>query len=189
MIKNELFDNVENMKKRLVHKQLLGSNPTKLTKQDCNKNKFVHEENDTMIDKIIQPITQETQTGFEQKELASDDDVCDNVGLTCNNFKEPNSISTSLKHVAYDKDSMKELYDFVFDDDVQEDKLEKQFNTQSSLPQEKNEIDEHHEMKSQTMKVDENMTCNFEVIGVIDDDMDDVVGVDYLSQNAFGKTI
>ena len=79
--------------------------------------------------------------------------------------------------------------DFVFDDDVQEDKLEKQFNTQSSLPQEKNEIDEHHEMKSQTMKVDENMTCNFEVIGVIDDDMDDVVGVDYLSQNAFGKTI
>ena len=87
---------------------------------------------------------------------------------------------------------MKELYDFVFDDDKKDDLLEKQFNVSTTQVTEKNEVDLHHEMKSTVLKETEGniMKCNFEIIGTIEDNNEnDVVGLDYLSQNSFAKMI
>ena len=47
-----------------------------------------------------------------------------------------------------------------------------------------------NEIKSSIIKENDIMKCNFEIIGNIEEDNEnDVVGLDYLSQNAFAKMI
>lgn len=191
MIKNELFDNLENMKRKLVQHKIM--------EEDENIKKITHHGHIHKLSKEVKPVVindtiqekEETVTKDDKKnvEIKNDQksDDCDN-SLTCADFKEEHN----MKHKGFEKDNMKELYDFVFDDDKKQDLLEKQFNTSTTQVTEKNEVELHHEIKSKMMKEtnDDVMKCNFEIIGNIEEDNEnDVVGLDYLSQNAFAKMI
>ena len=186
MIKNELFDNVENMKRQLVHKSIMEEN------QD--KKKSSHHGHVHKIIKDVKPVIEsnnklvkDDEKWLEPTNQNQKSDDCTN-SLTCADFKE----HQEMKQKGFEKDNMKELYEFVFDDDKKEDLLEKQFNISTTQVTEKNEVDLHHEIKSSIIKENENdiMKCNFEIIGKIEEDNEnDVVGLDYLSQNAFAKMI
>lgn len=198
MIKNELFDGVESMKRKLVHKKIMeedevintnkkhhhGHSHT-INKEIVTSNK---ESDDTLVDKqsIVENKEESNTIGVDKKNMKSDN--CSN-SLTCADFVE----DTKMKQKGFEGNNMKELYDFVFDDDKNtDDLLEKQFNVPTTQVNEKNEIDLHHESKSTILKdtEDDIMKCNFEIIGNIDDDNEnDIVGLDYLSQNAFAKMI
>jgi hypothetical protein len=186
MIKNELFDNVENMKRKLVQKKIM--------EEDEDVKKTSHHGHVHKIPKEVKPVIESNNTQvkdddklLEQTDQNQKSDDCAN-SLTCADFKE----DPNMKQKGFEKDNMKELYDFVFDDDKKDDLLEKQFNISTTQVTEKNEVDLHHELKSSIIKEDENdiMKCNFEIIGNIEEDNEnDVVGLDYLSQNAFAKMI
>lgn len=186
MIKNELFDNVENMKRQLVQKKIM--------EEDEDVKKTSHHGHVHKIPKEVKPVIESNNTQvkeddklLEQTDQNQKSDDCAN-SLTCADFKE----DPNMKQKGFEKDNMKELYDFVFDDDKKEDLLEKQFNISTTQVTEKNEVDLHHEIKSSIIKENENdiMKCNFEIIGNIEEDNEnDVVGLDYLSQNAFAKMI
>lgn len=182
MIKNELFDNIENMKRKLVHKKIMEEDevPTK-------NSHYAHIHNVSNTNKI-KPVISNVKNEINNLEIKNNtSDDCSN-SLTCADFKEePKTIQKG-----FEKDNMKELYDFVFDDDKKDDLLEKQFNVSTTQVTEKNEVDLHHEMKSTVLKETEGniMKCNFEIIGTIEDNNEnDVVGLDYLSQNSFAKMI
>ena len=181
MIKNELFDYVENMKRKLVHKKIMEEDevPTKNSHHGHIHN--VSNANE------IKPKPKVVEKELNNLEINNKSDDCSN-SLTCADFKEePTKIQKG-----FEKDNMKELYDFVFDDDNKDDLLAKQFNVSTNQVTEKNEVDLHHEKKSSMQKENEGniMKCNFEIIGNIEDDNEnDVVGLDYLSQNSFAKMI
>lgn len=179
MIKNELFDNIENMKRKLVHKNIL--------EEDKVPIKNSHHGHIHNVSTEIKPKQKVVEKELNNLEINNKSDDCSN-SLTCADFKEePTKIQKG-----FEKDNMKELYDFVFDDDKKEDLLEKQFNVSTTQVTEKNEVDLHHEKKSSMQKENEGniMKCNFEIIGNIEDDNEnDVVGFDYLSQNSFAKMI
>ena len=179
MIKNELFDNIENMKRKLVHKNIL--------EEDKVPIKNSHHGHIHNVSTEIKPKPKVVEKELNNLEINNKSDDCSN-SLTCADFKEePTKIQKG-----FEKDNMKELYDFVFDDDKKEDLLEKQFNISTTQVTEKNEVDLHHEKKSSMQKENEGniMKCNFEIIGNIEDDNEnDVVGFDYLSQNSFAKMI
>lgn len=186
MIKNELFDNIENMKRQLVQKKIMG--------EDENKKNTSHHGHVHKIIKEVKPaidckntLVNDNEKLLELTNQNQKSDDCAN-SLTCVDFKE----DQNMKQKGFEKDNMKELYDFVFDDDKKEDLLEKQFNISTTQVTEKNEVDLHHEFKSSIIKENKNdiMKCNFEIIGNIEEDNEnDVVGLDYLSQNAFAKMI
>lgn len=189
MIKNELFDGVESMKRKLVHKKIMEEDEV------INTNKKHHHGHSHTINKEIVTSNKESDTIVENKEESSTvnnknmkSDNCSN-SLTCADFVE----DTKMKQKGFEGNNMKELYDFVFDDDKNtDDLLEKQFNVPTTQLIEKNEIDLHHENKTTILKDTEEdiMRCNFEIIGNIDDDDEnDIVGLDSLSQNAFAKMI
>lgn len=195
MIKNELFDGVESMKRKLVHKKIMeedevintnkkhhGHSHT-INKEIVTSNK---ESDDKKSDTIVKNKEKSSTVGVYNKNMKSDN--CSN-SLTCADFVE----DTKMKQKGFEGNNMKELYDFVFDDDKNtDDLLEKQFNVPTTQLIEKNEIDLHHENKTTILKDTEEdiMKCNFEIIGNIDDDDENaIVGLDYLSQNAFAKMI
>ena len=191
MIKNELFDGIESMKRKLVHKKIMEENEVINTIKSHHGH--MHEITTPVVTTLDvttpdkkQDNNLEVEKNCEKINTKSDD--CPN-SLTCADFVQ----DTKLKQKGFDANNMKELYDFVFDDDKNtEDSLEKQFNVPTTQAIEKNEIDLHHETKSIKLKETEDdiMKCNFEIIGNIDDeDENDIVGLDYLSQNAFAKTI
>lgn len=198
MIKNELFDGVESMKRTLVHKKIMEEDEVINTNKKhhhghshtIKKEIVTSNDDDTIVDKksdtIVENKEESNTFGVDNKNMKSDN--CSN-SLTCVDFVE----DTKMKQKGFEGNNMKELYDFVFDDDKNtDDLLEKQFNVSTTQVIEKNEIDLHHENKSTILKdkEDDIMKCNFEIIGNIDDDNEnDIVGLDYLSQNAFAKMI
>lgn len=190
MIKNELFDDVESMKRKLVHKKIMEEDEV------INTNKKHHHGHShtpkkeivtsNKYDTIVKNKEESNIVDVDKRNMKSDN--CSN-SLTCVDFVE----DTKMKQKGFEGNNMKELYDFVFDDDKNsDDLLEKQFNVSTTQVVEKNEIDLHHENKTTILKdkEDDIMKCNFEIIGNIDDDNEnDIVGLDYLSQNAFAKMI
>lgn len=170
MIKNRIVDDLDTFKRKLVHDDTL--NETNI-KQDSAPYVKVEEENK-------KPNGTKT-VRFEENEYVPE---CPN-GLTCDDFKVSEESGMS------NEDNMKELYDFVYDEESNKSMIGQTL--QDFFPEDKpletqvdkTEIDTHHAKKSMETV---NTSCNFEVIGMIEvDGEDDVFGLDTLSSTNFSN--
>lgn len=204
MIKNRIMDDIDNFKRKLVHDDTLNElhNSSGANKQIAS---VVEEERNLVSSHHL---------GAKKKPVRFDDSEyvpeCPN-GLTCDDFKVTDE---SLGMMASkEENSMKELYDFVYDEVSKEDsripKEEKNLNplqnTEASrqsmhdfFPEgqtfetkvDKTEIDAHYSSKSMEMVPN---SCNFEVVGMIEvdggGDEGSVFGLDTLSSTNFSTIL
>jgi hypothetical protein len=171
MIKNRIVDDLDTFKRKLVHDDTL--NETNIKQPPPRLNVNVDEEN-------IKPNGTKT-VRFAENEYVPE---CPN-SLTCDDFKVSEESGMS------NEDNMKELYDFVYDEESNKSTIE--HTLQDFFPEDKpletqvdkTEIDTHHAKKSMETV---NTSCNFEVIGMIEvNGEDDVFGLDTLSSTNFSN--
>jgi hypothetical protein len=171
MIKNRIVYDLDTFKRKLVHDDTLNETNIKQPPPPLNVN--VDEEN-------IKPNGTKT-VRFEENEYVPE---CPN-SLTCDDFKVSEESGMS------NEDNMKELYDFVYDEESNKSTIE--HTLQDFFPEDKpletqvdkTEIDTHHAKKSMETV---NTSCNFEVIGMIEvNGEDDVFGLDTLSSTNFSN--
>lgn len=191
MIKNRIMDDIDTFKRKLVHDDTLNElhNQTARQHQRVLRNVVVEEESS------LSTARAKKQVRFDENEYVPE---CPN-GLTCDDFKESEMLSSKD-----DENTMKELYDFVYDEVSKEQQQE----GTTSLPQntelhdffpegqtfetkvDKTEIDAHHQSTAQSVNNMVPNDCNYEVVGVIEVEAtrgDDVYGLDTLSSTNFSS--
>lgn len=160
MIKNQILEDVELLKRKQVHEQTLSS-PTSISKQ----HKKVRFANDDVVK--------------EENEISEQYvKECSN-SLTCDDMTLPEGVSQKHNH-------MQELYDFVYD---------KEQNINSYFPEkvtetlyDETELDQHIQDKKTEFKQEEDLSCNFEVIGIIEHS-NEIDGLDTTSSGFLSKLI
>lgn len=158
MIKNQILEDVELLKRKHVHEQTMLSSPI------LQKNvRFKSNDNN---------VKEEIEKSQPYEKECSD-------SLTCDDMKLPEGVSQKTNH-------MQELYDFVFD---KEQNIDSYFPEKvSDTSYDETELDEHIQDKINDLKKEEDLTCNFEVIGIIEQN-NDIGGVDTTSSTFLSKII
>jgi hypothetical protein len=177
IVKNEIFDDVEKMKKKIVqavekqNEKVLPIVP--VIPQPFEENKYDENVN---LEKKSQGEDVDYAKNKDYKEYVKE---CKNA-LTCSDFKLPENVQES--------NQMKELYEYVFMNE--DDSLDKQFqNAKGNIAVDMTELDHHiKEIAATQHSNTDDLLCSFEVIGLIDSQ--EIDGLDAFSQtHLFSKVI
>ena len=186
MIKNAILDDIDLFKRKVVHDDTLINVKSSFKSLEKN-NSGIDEEED--IKKKISEKRNEKMVRFERPRNIEPE--CPN-GVTCKDYDVSEESGVSID----EQNNMKELYDFVFDEDKKDtvnlnnyfpenvtdetviDDTELQRHTQSYT-------NEHSSKEKDTLS----HNCNFEVIGMIEMDggEDNIDGLDSLTSNYFSN--
>lgn len=159
MLKNKLIDDNDEFMRKIVQKELI----------DKVSNKIEEEDNQMKVRKTNKKVQfEETNKEIERE--------CDGQVKCEDYFVEGNN----------EEDKMKELYDFVFDkEDNNDGSLNKFFpsNVEDKTITDRTEIDQH--INDINMEKDDG-NCQFEIIGVIEEKTD-IHGLDTLSTTNYSS--
>lgn len=175
MIKNAILDDIDLFKRRVVHDDTLDN--VESTFNSLEKNLMIKDKQNTK-----EPMNDKKRVRFERPAIEPE---CPN-GVTCQDYDVSEESGVSID----EHNNMKELYDFVFDED-KEDTV----NLNSFFPE--NVTDEtvvdnteiHSHTHSSEVKESMSHNCNFEVIGMIEMNSgeDNIDGLDTLTSNYFSN--
>lgn len=174
ILKNEVYEDTEKMKRLPATNRIFDQDSKKDSKKDSESpSKVMSPSKDTYSKKDNNQKISEENNAYYEKE-------CTN-SLICSDFKLPEK--------KLDIDEMKELYDYVFEKHDTDQSLETVFNNDDKVIHvDMTELDKHINDISETQK-DDNLLCSLEIIGIIEN-TDDVDGIDMFSQNhLFSKVI
>lgn len=182
MIKNAILDEIDLFKRKVVHDDTLINFKSSFKSLELNKSE-IDEEEDMMKEK-----KNDKKVRFECPKSIEPD--CPS-GVTCKDY----DVSEESGVLINEQNNMKELYDFVFDEDKKDTVNLNNFfpeNVTDETVIDETEFDKHAQSyTNEHVKEKETLShnCNFEVIGMIEMDggENNIDGIDSLTSNYFSN--
>lgn len=181
MIKNAILDDIDLFKRKVVHDDALIN--VKSSFKSLEKNVVVTEE-----ENVTEKPNDKKKVRFEQRPVIEPE--CPN-GVTCKDYDVSEESGISID----EQNNMKELYDFVFDEDKKDTVNLNTFfpeNVTDETVVDDTELQRHTRSQSRSQSQEKESlshNCNFEVIGMIEMNAgeDNIDGLDSLTSNYFSN--
>lgn len=186
MLKNRLLEENDLFVRRLVHQDVMDQVSNKIEEELRKSDDDMYRKPSTKKRVHFDPNTQDQK----EKTSISAGDIIDNVERECPGMVQCKDYVDKPNVVNENDVNMKELYDFVFDEEKRDtdNSLNTYFPTDvvDKTVVDSTEIDQHKLQMTQTTKVS---SCDYEVVGLIDelDNIESIQGLDMLSSTNFSN--